>query len=90
MSRLLEDRRQFRQLVIDHARKDPKRVDYERRFMKLLLDEIDDINQQIDLGIEAGAHLGVGGSGRFFPSGIRPPADPKVPPFVLFWDINFC
>ena len=23
------------------------------------------------------------------PSGIRPPADPKGPPFVLFWDIQF-
>ncbi|XP_075256156.1 uncharacterized protein LOC142348630 isoform X2 [Convolutriloba macropyga] len=49
MSRLLEDRRHFRQLVIDRARKDPKRVEFERRYMKLLLDEIDDINQQIDL-----------------------------------------
>ena len=23
------------------------------------------------------------------PSAIRPPADPKGPPFVLFWDIHF-
>ena len=23
------------------------------------------------------------------PSGIRPPADPKGTPFVLFWDIHF-
>ena len=23
------------------------------------------------------------------PSGIRPPADPKGPPFELFWDIHF-
>ena len=50
MSRLLEDRRSFRQLVIDNARKDPKKVEHERNLMKLILDEIDDINQQIDLG----------------------------------------
>ena len=57
MSRLLEDRRHFRQLVIDRARKDPKRVEFERRYMKLLLDEIDDINQQIDLGYKIFAVL---------------------------------
>ena len=50
MTSLLEERRQFRQMVIDYARKDPKKVRHERNFMKLLLDEIDDVNQQIDLG----------------------------------------
>ena len=37
--------------------------------------------------LESGADLG----GRWTPpppSGIRPPADPKGPPFVLFWDIH--
>ena len=32
---------------------------------------------------------GGGGGGGRFPSGIRPPADPNRPPFVLFWDIYF-
>ena len=50
MTRLLEDRRSFRQMVIDNARKDPKKVEQERKIMNMVLDEIDDINQQIDLG----------------------------------------
>ena len=32
---------------------------------------------------------GGGGTGLSFPSGIRPPAHPKGPPFVLFWDLHF-
>ena len=30
-----------------------------------------------------------GGGGRFSPSGIRPPADPKGPPFDTFSEIHF-
>ena len=29
------------------------------------------------------------GGGDVFSSGIRPPPDPKGPPFELFWDIPF-
>ena len=37
-----------------------------------------------------GGFRGGGGGGRlFFPPGIRPPAHPKGPPFVLFWDLHF-
>ena len=38
----------------------------------------------------SGADLrGGGGEGTPLPSGIQPPADPKGPPFVLFWDTHF-
>ena len=42
--------------------------------------------------IYTGADLGGGGGGGaddFFPSGIRPPADPKGPPFDTFSEIHF-
>ena len=32
---------------------------------------------------------GGAGIGRSFSLGIRPPAEPKGPPFILFWDIHF-
>ena len=38
----------------------------------------------------AGADLGgKGDDDAFSPQGFDPPADPKSPPFVLFWDIHF-
>ena len=40
--------------------------------------------------IASGVVSGGGGGGGFdFPSGIRPPVEPKGPPFVLFSDIHF-
>ena len=37
----------------------------------------------------AGGGLEGGGEADAPSSGIRPPADPKGPPFVLFWDVYF-
>ena len=39
--------------------------------------------------MDAGADLGGGGGGGRPPSGIRPPADPKGPPFDTFSEIHF-
>ena len=39
--------------------------------------------------LETGADIGGAGGGRTFFSGIRPPADPKVPPFDTFSEIHF-
>ena len=38
---------------------------------------------------QSGADLGGGGGAGAPSSGIRPDADPKGPPFVIFWDIPF-
>ena len=38
--------------------------------------------------VQAGADLGGGGGADAHVSGIRRPADPKGPPFILFWDIH--
>ena len=40
-------------------------------------------------GVVPGADLGGGGCGRLSFSGIRPPADPKGPPFGTFSEIHF-
>ena len=41
-------------------------------------------------GFTEGEGEGVGLDDPFlFPSGVRPPANPKGPLFVLSWDINF-
>ena len=41
------------------------------------------------LGWRSGADLGGGGADASSPSGIRPPADPKGPPFDTFSEIRF-
>ena len=41
------------------------------------------------MGFMPGVDLGGGRGGRFPSSGIRPPADPKGPPFDTFSEIHF-
>ena len=49
-----------------------------------LRNKFDEILLPFYPGADLGVGVGGGGGGRLLPSGIRPPADPKGPPFGTF------